>query len=93
MLLEIELVRRGVPFHKYGGLKFIETAHIKDLLAFFRLVENPLDVVSGIRVLTLLPGIGPKRATNVMEELVAWNGQLSAWKSMKVPAKTQVDLE
>lgn len=89
MLLEIELVRRGVPFHKYGGLKFIETAHIKDLLAFFRLVENPLDVVSGIRVLTLLPGIGPKRATNVMEELVTWNGQLSAWRSMKVPAKTQ----
>ena len=43
--LEAELSRRNIPFHKYGGLKFVETAHVKDLLAFLRLAENPRDVV------------------------------------------------
>ena len=52
----------NIPFHKYGGLKFVETAHVKDLLAFLRLAENPRDVVSGTRLLPLLPGIGPGKA-------------------------------
>ena len=47
--LELELARRNIPFHKYGGLKFIETAHVKDLLAFLRLAENPRDAVAGGR--------------------------------------------
>ncbi|MEX0585434.1 MAG: ATP-dependent helicase, partial [Pirellulales bacterium] len=54
--LEVELARRNIPFHKYGGLKFVETAHVKDLLGFLRLAENPRDIVSGQRVLVLLPG-------------------------------------
>ena len=49
MLLEAELARRDIPFQKYGGLKFIETGHVKDLLAFLRLAENPRDVVAGAR--------------------------------------------
>jgi len=57
--LEIELARRNIPFVKYGGLKFSETAHVKDLLAILRWAENPRDTVAGFRALQLLPGIGP----------------------------------
>ena len=55
ILLEAELARRNIPFHKYGGLKFIETAHIKDLLAFLRLAENPRDLVAGTRAAAPAP--------------------------------------
>ena len=71
MLLEAELARRNIPFHKYGGLKFVETAHVKDLMAFLRLAENPRDVVAGTRLLPLLPGIGPGKARQLMEMLLA----------------------
>ena len=67
MMLEAELARRNIPFHKYGGLKFVETAHVKDLMAFLRLAENPRDVVAGMRLLPLLPGIGPAKARQLME--------------------------
>ena len=60
--LEVELGRRGIPFHKYGGLRFVETAHVRDLLAFLRLAENPRDLLAGTRVLGLLPGVGPRTA-------------------------------
>ncbi|MGA2068560.1 MAG: ATP-dependent helicase [Thermoguttaceae bacterium] len=69
MLLEAELAGRKIPFHKYGGLKFIETAHVKDLLAFLRLAENPRDVVSGSRLLLLVPGVGPVKARQLMAML------------------------
>lgn len=58
LALELELSRRNIPFHKFGGLKFVEAAHVKDLLAFLRLAENPRDSVSALRILLLLPGIG-----------------------------------
>ncbi len=67
--LEVELARRNIPFHKYGGLKFIEAAHIKDMLAFLRVMENPHDEVSWFRVLLMLEGIGPRTARRVMDEL------------------------
>ena len=51
MALEMELSRRHVPFHKYGGLRFVEMAHVKDLVAFLRLAENPRDAMAGLRVL------------------------------------------
>jgi DNA helicase-2/ATP-dependent DNA helicase PcrA len=57
--LEIELIRRNIPFKKFGGLKFLEAAHIKDVLAFLRWVENPRDRVAGFRVVQILPGVGP----------------------------------
>jgi DNA helicase-2/ATP-dependent DNA helicase PcrA len=63
--LEIELARRNIPFVKYGGLKFIEAAHVKDLLAILRWVENPRDTIAGFRALQLLPGIGPASAKKV----------------------------
>ncbi len=68
--LEIELSRHGLPFVKRGGVKFIETAHVKDLLAHMRVVANPLDVVSWHRVLMLVEGVGPKKAQDVMAALV-----------------------
>ena len=51
LALELELARRNIPFHKYGGLRFVETAHVKDLMAFLRLAENPRDLMAGTRVL------------------------------------------
>ena len=56
--VELELTRRNIPFVKFGGLKFLDTAHVKDLLAVLRFVENPRDRVAGFRVLQLLPGVG-----------------------------------
>jgi DNA helicase-2/ATP-dependent DNA helicase PcrA len=86
MLLEAELARRSIPFHKYGGLKFVETAHVKDLMAFLRLAENPRDVVAGTRVLPLLPGIGPTKARQLMRTLDASGGDFGPWKEWKPPA-------
>ena len=60
--LEIELTRRNIPFVKFGGLKFLDAAHVKDVLAVLRFAENPRDRVAGFRVLQLLPGIGPTTA-------------------------------
>jgi DNA helicase-2/ATP-dependent DNA helicase PcrA len=71
LALELELTRRNIPFHKYGGLRFVETAHVKDLLAFLRLAENPRDLMAGTRVLMLLPGVGPKKARALMDSLAA----------------------
>jgi DNA helicase-2/ATP-dependent DNA helicase PcrA len=65
-LLELELTRRNIPFVKYGGLKFLESAHIKDALAVLRILENPRDEVSWFRVLQLLDGIGPASARSIM---------------------------
>jgi DNA helicase-2/ATP-dependent DNA helicase PcrA len=68
-LLEVELARRSIPFVKYGGLKFLEAAHVKDVLAVLRILENPHDEVSWFRVLQLLEGMGPAAARALMEEL------------------------
>jgi len=67
--LEIELTRRNIPFVKFGGLKFLDAAHVKDVLAVLRFAENPRDRVAGFRVLQLLPGIGPSAASAVVETM------------------------
>ena len=66
--LEVELARRGIPFVKYGGLKFLEAAHVKDVLCILRWIENPKDVIAAFRV-QLLPGIGPATAREVLMHL------------------------
>jgi len=68
--LEIELARVNLPYVKYGGLKLMETAHIKDVLAHLRIVENPRDIVAWTRALLLLDGIGPVSAENVTNEII-----------------------
>ena len=69
--LEIELNKANIPFVKFGGFKFIETAHIKDLVAYLRVIENPRDAVAWNRILLLVDGVGPRTAEKVIEDLVA----------------------
>ena len=68
-LLEVELLRRNIPFVKYGGLKFLEAAHVKDAMAMLRVLENPHDEVAWFRVLQLPEGMGPASARRVMERI------------------------
>src|SRR5256712_1006584 len=69
--LEIELTRRNMPFVKRGGFKFVETAHVKDILAHLRVVENPRDAVSWNRLLLLIEGVGPKKSQALIESILA----------------------
>lgn len=74
--LEIELTNRKIPFEKWGGLKFLEAAHVKDVLAFLRILENPRDEVSWYRILLLLPGIGDATARSAIDTMAS-----AAWES------------
>jgi DNA helicase II / ATP-dependent DNA helicase PcrA len=76
--LEIELTRRNIPFVKFGGLKFLDAAHVKDMLALLRFVENPRDRIVGFRVLHLLPGIGPTSAQRILDHMAEASDPLSA---------------
>jgi DNA helicase-2/ATP-dependent DNA helicase PcrA len=78
-LLELELVRRNIPYVKYGGLKFLEAAHVKDLLAVLRWADNPKNRVAAFRALQLLPGVGPAGAARVFTRFEA---QGFSWKAL-----------
>jgi DNA helicase II / ATP-dependent DNA helicase PcrA len=69
--LEVELGRRNIPFVKYGGLRFLEAAHVKDALSCLRWAENPRDSLAGFRVAQLLPGMGPRLADALCKQVVA----------------------
>jgi DNA helicase-2/ATP-dependent DNA helicase PcrA len=69
--LEIELSKANIPFVKFGGFKFIETAHIKDLVAYLRVLENPRDAVAWNRILLLVDGVGPRTAEKVIDDVLA----------------------
>ncbi len=83
--LEIELARRNIPFVKFGGLKFLESTHVKDVLAVVRWLENPRDRMAGFRTLQLLPGIGPKTAARVLDALAVAAEPLFALESFEAP--------
>jgi DNA helicase-2/ATP-dependent DNA helicase PcrA len=85
-MLEIELTRRNIPFVKFGGLKFIEAAHVKDTLAVLRWAENPADRVTGFRVLQLLDGIGPATAGKVLDRM-GGRSPIDALATFQPPAK------
>jgi DNA helicase-2/ATP-dependent DNA helicase PcrA len=87
--LEIELTNRKIPFEKWGGLKFLEAAHVKDVLAFLRILENPRDEVSWYRILMLLPGIGDvtARAAIDMMAQMAWDSR--AFGQYRAPARAR----
>jgi DNA helicase II / ATP-dependent DNA helicase PcrA len=70
-MLEVELGRRNIPFVKYGGLRFLEAAHVKDTLALLRWAENPRDGLAGFRVAQLLPGVGPQNAGKLSDAVAA----------------------
>jgi DNA helicase II / ATP-dependent DNA helicase PcrA len=68
--LEIELAKANIPFVKFGGYKFIETAHVKDMIAYLRVLENPRDVVAWNRILLLIDGIGPRTAEKIIDDIL-----------------------
>jgi DNA helicase-2/ATP-dependent DNA helicase PcrA len=74
--LEIELARRRIPFVKYGGLRYLEAAHVKDLLAAFRLADNPRDEMAWFRLLQLMPGVGPAKARRSIDALRDEDGKI-----------------
>ena len=80
--LELELARRNVPYVKYGGLRFFEAAHVKDVLAILRWAENPRDRVAAFRALQLLPGVGPGIARRTLD---AAGGRLPGRGDMRPP--------
>jgi DNA helicase-2/ATP-dependent DNA helicase PcrA len=86
-LLELELTRRGIPFVKYGGLRYLEAAHVKDFVALLRLTDNPADELSWFRVLQLLDGVGPIRARRLLDGLRPPGGgapELARWPQAAV---------
>lgn len=84
--LEIELIRRNIPYVKYGGLKFLEAAHVKDVLSILKWAENPKNEVAAFRVLKLLPGMGPSYASRCFEQLAAADYRLSSLCSFRPPS-------
>ncbi len=86
--LEIELTRRNIPYVKFGGLKFLDSAHVKDLLALLRFARNPRDRISGFRLLQLLPGVGPSTARRALDEIGAGSDPLAALASAPPPSKS-----
>lgn len=88
-VLEVELARRNIPFVKFGGLKFLEAAHIKDLTAILRWAANPRDRVVAFRTLQLMPGIGPSTATKIFARVSSDAFGFAALAGVRVPAAAQ----
>jgi DNA helicase-2/ATP-dependent DNA helicase PcrA len=83
--LEVELSRRNIPYVKYGGLKFLEAAHVKDALSFLRIAENPKDTTSAHRVLQLLDGFGPAHTRRAVDFLAQNKFDLKTWADFTPP--------
>jgi DNA helicase-2/ATP-dependent DNA helicase PcrA len=86
--LEIELTRRNIPFVKFGGLKFLDAAHVKDVLALLRFVENPRDRVAGFRLLQLLPGVGPASAQRILDAMTGATDPIDVLMASPAPPRT-----
>ncbi len=89
--LEVELTRRNIPFVKFGGLKFLDAAHVKDMLAVLRFVQNPLDRVAGFRLMQILPGVGPTSAQRVLDRMASEAEPIAALPSIPAPARSGED--
>lgn len=90
-LLEVELARHRIPFVKYGGLKFLEAAHIKDLLSVLRWVDNPRNTIAGFRVLQLLSGMGPATARQALDHFEAGGSSFACLREFKPPGTVAPD--
>jgi DNA helicase-2/ATP-dependent DNA helicase PcrA len=90
-VLEVELTRRNVPFVKYGGLKFLEAAHIKDMLSILRWADNPRNSVAGFRVLKLVAGIGPAHAKQALEHMEGKGHNVKSLAYFDVPQPAKMD--
>ncbi|HEX8849505.1 MAG TPA: ATP-dependent helicase [Gemmatimonadaceae bacterium] len=87
--LEIELANRKIPFEKWGGIKFLEAAHIKDVLSFLRVLDNPRDEISWFRILTLLPGVGEVTANNAIHALLERGWDVTALDEFVPPPRAR----
>ena len=89
--LEVELSRRNIPFVKYGGLRFLEAAHVKDVLCILRWAENPRDAIAAFRVLQLLPGMGPALAARAWDLVETHEIDLASLAGFDPPAAARGD--
>ncbi len=89
--LEVELSRRNIPYVKYGGLKFLEAAHVKDVLAVLRWIDNPRNRLAAFRTLQLLPGIGPAIADRCLATLEGAGFALQSLAGFRVPSAAEQD--
>ena len=90
-VLEVELTRRNIPFVKYGGLKFLEAAHVKDMLSILRWVDNPRNGVAAFRVLKLVPGFGPAHAKKALDHFEAQGLAVKSLEAFEAPQPNKMD--
>jgi len=90
-VLEVEMTKRNIPYVKYGGLKFLEAAHIKDMLSVLRWIDNPRNAVAGFRVLKLVPGFGPAHAKKALEYFEAQGFSVKSLAAFDAPQPVKMD--
>ncbi len=90
-VLEVELLKRNIPFVKYGGLKFLEAAHVKDMMSVLRWADNPRNSVAGFRVLKLLPGFGPSHAKQALDHLEAAGYEVKSLAAFDAPQAVKME--
>jgi DNA helicase-2/ATP-dependent DNA helicase PcrA len=90
-VLEVELTKHKIPFVKYGGLRFLEAAHVKDLLSVLRWADNPRNTLAAFRVLQLLQGMGPVNAGAAIEQMESGGNSFESLKSFRPPQTPEVD--
>jgi DNA helicase-2/ATP-dependent DNA helicase PcrA len=91
--LEMELTRHNIPFVKRGGFQFMETAHIKDLLAHLRVLANPLDAISWGRVLSLLEGVGSQASQKITRWIMDASNPIARLRSFDAKGKVAQQLK
>ena len=89
--LEVELTRRNIPFVKFGGLKFLDSTHVKDMLAALRFAQNPRNRVAGFRIMQLLPGVGPSSAQRALDAMANAAGPFVALAELPCPPRAGAD--
>jgi DNA helicase II / ATP-dependent DNA helicase PcrA len=90
-VLEVELAKKNIPFVKYGGLKFLEAAHVKDMMSVLRWADNPRNSVSGFRVLKLQPGFGPAHAKRALEHFEAKGFEMKSLAEFDAPQAVKME--
>ena len=91
--LELELARRGIPFVKFGGLKFLDAAHVKDVLCVLRWADNPRSRMSGFRIARLLPGVGPAIAAKLLDAMEGAPDPVAAMGEFRMPSAAAADFD
>src|ERR1700674_553350 len=90
-VLEVELAKKNIPFVKYGGLKFLEAAHVKDMMSVLRWADNPRNTIAGFRVLKLLPGIGPGTAKQALDLFEAQGFEVKSLAAFDAPQPAKME--